>query len=963
MTVINKIEIDGTEYSDSKNITINRSASEYNATSDFVVEFDNYYGLHDNDFNLNDKVVVYADKDETTATTKIFTGIIEDIQFNGSGERSTVRIMGRDYAAILQDIITEPRIFNSTEASQIVTTLMTQNVSTALVTANSVNSTDTTIPKITFNNISIFDSIARLAELSGFFFYVDEDQDLHFEAKASTVEYYPTQPLVHLRFDSLTGSSFVDSVGTTNPLMKVLATTYFPLNNNPSEWNGRYTTETKNLVATEDRFGNVSGAYLFNGSDSRVTINNTNFAYAGSNFTISAWIQYTGSSLAASGGKAVILGDTYSNTTTFHIGENGDIVAQTDDSLLHTSDGVIVSGTNWNHVVWSYNIGSAYVAGSPYYPYSDIYNNGSLVKTGSYLYHTNNPYGPTGSMYVGWDARHGYAFNGKISEMLILQDACLNSDDVARLYNYSKEHNLYNPLSTNALGLGSDFNMVGFTGSPLGPGSLTSKIIFGGPYIDIGSNIQADSDNHSICWWYKCPSTDGNYHQMLFQREINGTDTNIEFNPSDNKIYFESRTNNFYDKSFDTGKDIDDGNWHHYGLVFSGNGTYLYTDGNLSATQEQNTDGANFIYRIIGGYGNTTYAYGECPTGTMDDVRIYDKPLPENEVKFIYNNGFGRKHVKVSFDQLNTLSAQFRQSDSDVYNSVKVFGERQLTGAKEIFITGTDNTGSVYELDAKPYNVAIMLSGATNTQIQPGGVYYINDPSSEDVHFLVDFQGQRVILTSGTTAGINTVPNGSQIIIDYQRSTPLIVTKSNDASIGSYGPKFKVIVDRNVIDFDEAEDMADNFLSEHKDPVIEGKISASDIITVNPGNTVIVDVPWQGINEQTYAVTNAKYEFNKRNNQNDQVLSVSLNKRIPNILDIMKEQIMRLRSLESAEVDTSITNLLAYTGSVGVSGTYKVIQSSIGSAFVFNVPNHDLLESPSSLLGRWIGGSVVLQTT
>ena len=66
---------------------------------------------------------------------------------------------------------------------------------------------------------------------------------------------------------------------------------------------------------------------------------------------------------------------------------------------------------------------------------------------------------------------------------------------------------------------------------------------------------------------------------------------------------------------------------------------------------------------------------------------------------------------------------------------------------------------------------------------------------------------------------------------------------------------------------------------------------------------------------------------------------------------MIKEHELRLRSLEVSEVESSITNVELFSGSFGISGTCTIIQQSIGSGFYFNVTGHDILESPSSLLG------------
>ena len=149
-------------------------------------------------------------------------------------------------------------------------------------------------------------------------------------------------------------------------------------------------------------------------------------------------------------------------------------------------------------------------------------------------------------------------------------------------------------------------------------------------------------------------------------------------------------------------------------------------------------------------------------------------------------------------------------------------------------------------------------------------------------------------------------------------------------------------------------------MAESKDPKIMGSLNIEGIVDVTPGNTAVVNIPFHNISNQTYAILNASYSFNKRNNLSNQVLVVSVNKRIRNFIDYMREHELRLRIIEGAEVDTSITNLSTATGSVFVETSYNAVSRSIGSAFYFHIPGHNIFNSDSSLLGDMRAGSTVI---
>jgi len=310
----------------------------------------------------------------------------------------------------------------------------------------------------------------------------------------------------------------------------------------------------------------------------------------------------------------------------------------------------------------------------------------------------------------------------------------------------------------------------------------------------------------------------------------------------------------------------------------------------------------------------------------------------------------------LTFNNTNIKKAKFKTSDSEIFNRITFYGDRILAGQEDIF---TSTGGSSYTLTYKPHNLTVYLSGTNNTIYQPAGVLNIGNPAEEDIKYLVDFQGQKFVMTSGTIAGDNIAPTGSVLIARYEKSVPIIKIKADFDSQASYGLKKKVIIDKSVKSPEEANNRAQTYLDEHKDPKIQGNIVVRGVLDVTPGQTCVVNIPFQGISSQTYTIISAKYSFNKYNTLNDEVLTLTLNKRIKTLTDTLKEQITRLKSIEIGDLDVGIVQTDLTLGSVGVSGTYTAIKRSIGSAFYFHVPNHNILNSTSSLLGDMRAGSTV----
>jgi len=355
---------------------------------------------------------------------------------------------------------------------------------------------------------------------------------------------------------------------------------------------------------------------------------------------------------------------------------------------------------------------------------------------------------------------------------------------------------------------------------------------------------------------------------------------------------------------------------------------------------------------------------------TFNGISVFDalRKLAEISGFFFYVDedkdlNFKQKGTVASgntFDNSNVLSASFKQSDDDIFNDVKVVGDRQLTAAQQIFTTGTDNTGSIYELDSKPYNTKVTFSGTPSVIYQPGGIININNPAIDNAKYLVDFSNSNIILTSGTQAGDNILPTGSVLIVDYDQSTPLISTKRDTTSVAAYGLKNKEIIDKNIKSLNEANDISSAFLAENKDPKTQGNLNIKGVVNVTPGETAVINLPNQNQSGAIYTMTRARYIFNEDNNLNESALNLLVSKKINTFPDLFSQHELRLRSLESSEVESSITNLELYTGSIGVSGAVEIISQSIGSTFYFNVTNHDKLNSPKSLLGDMRTGSTVL---
>jgi len=228
----------------------------------------------------------------------------------------------------------------------------------------------------------------------------------------------------------------------------------------------------------------------------------------------------------------------------------------------------------------------------------------------------------------------------------------------------------------------------------------------------------------------------------------------------------------------------------------------------------------------------------------------------------------------ITFDNTNTIRGSFNKTDREVFNKVTVYGDKILTGEEEYFKVA----GSVYNLNYKPENTSMFLSGTTDVIYQPGGIFGLTDPSIQLGKYLVDFQGQRIIFTSGTKAGDN-IPATGSIVARYDRNLSIIKIKANITSQLAYGLKETIVIDQRIKDPDEAAIKASTILNNSKGAETEGNILVKGIIDITPGNTAIANFPFQGVNNDVFTIENASYNFNTITTRDESVLTMDLSRR------------------------------------------------------------------------------------
>ena len=79
---------------------------------------------------------------------------------------------------------------------------------------------------------------------------------------------------------------------------------------------------------------------------------------------------------------------------------------------------------------------------------------------------------------------------------------------------------------------------------------------------------------------------------------------------------------------------MNDGEWHYVVGVRDGSNLHMYVDGVLENTGSiSDSDYSNNSPITIGAYNSGDYYF----SGSIDDVRIYNRALSEGEVKALYD--------------------------------------------------------------------------------------------------------------------------------------------------------------------------------------------------------------------------------------------------------------------------------------------------------------------------------------
>ena len=209
---------------------------------------------------------------------------------------------------------------------------------------------------------------------------------------------------------------------------------YLPMNGNAQDESGNNVpTLVEGAVLTSDRFGNPDQAYLFNGIDDNINLNNDQALITEKQFTICMWARIDGRSESSSTGNGLFEqrdDHIISNPVAIHLTAEwyGDTYVQIRsdaDPELHELQCEAPNDFTWNHYVFMIDANKN----------SYLFINGELRDTGTFPNDGGFTFG-VNRVNIGRFHPEGKitaAFNGAIDEVLIYNRS-LNFCEIEALY-------------------------------------------------------------------------------------------------------------------------------------------------------------------------------------------------------------------------------------------------------------------------------------------------------------------------------------------------------------------------------------------------------------------------------------------------------------------------------------------------------------------------------------------------
>ena len=265
-------------------------------------------------------------------------------------------------------------------------------------------------------------------------------------------------------------------------------------------------------------------------------------------------------------------------------------------------------------------------------------------------------------------------------------------------------------------------------------------------YVDMGDVLDFDGiDNFTICGWSKYSITN-TYASIVTKEQANAPWTGYALYSNYAgvvKAYMREGNDN---KEVDTpSAPYADGEWHYYVMVNDGSNDtlYLYIDGNfIGRDTNLNVDDCNTVAHLnIGTRDNLKDSTGGkwCFNGVVDEVRIYNRALFEEELKEHFEQG------PTTLSVIKTVSPQsIKQGQTTtIILTVKNTGTTEIKDIEIAdtipsyltFIDGEDSKryDSLAPKDTRKISYTLQLNDTGTFNLEPAIAAYADDKGNYNI--------------------------------------------------------------------------------------------------------------------------------------------------------------------------------------------------------------------------------------
>jgi len=381
--------------------------------------------------------------------------------------------------------------------------------------------------------------------------------------------------------------------------------------------------------------GTTNSAYSFDGVNDYIELPSDELTSYGA-FTISAWAKIVNGPSAANGIGYILHRsvDVSMGTSIYWIAAvtNGSLYYGGGASSYGTGgfSNVVADTSTWRLVTLTYdgNVERIYVDGSEKNSYTvgAVTNNSSNNKIGIGGTPHNPSYRPA---------------KGSIDDVRIYNRA-LSASEVGGLYDaYAPQSTLNGlagwwPLNGNVVDASGNGNSGSVSGATLTTGQNSqsnSAYAFNG----LSQNVQLPATHNvsygTVSLWVKPSPTQPTANYFIFSNPESGTNSRVYIRTnSDGTAIIGALGNGTTIASTSTTSNT----WHHVVVTWSGTNSGMYLDGvNVTTASVFNGLTSRYATTFLGCINSNA----ECFSGSIDDVRVYDRVISSGEVSYLYGLG------------------------------------------------------------------------------------------------------------------------------------------------------------------------------------------------------------------------------------------------------------------------------------------------------------------------------------